>query len=136
MAYRSDMSAGGTGSMPEGLLHRSWMVRSGNPLRYHMTGHIRQTVIATLGAMSQAQMIEAKLMQHGCVQIVGVDRFFSDSPADLIRVSINCAAFQPATGKQCCIRVRMMITTGVGITPATILTQWRAAKFRSEDDHR
>ncbi len=68
---------------------------------HYLAAHVGQAEIASLIAMSQLQVIEAKQVQHRRVKVVDVNRIAGNPPADVVRGAIDLAALcrhQPSKG--------------------------------------
>jgi hypothetical protein len=67
----------------------------------HLTADVGESEVAALKAVSELEMVQAKLMQHRGVQIVDVHLVLGHVPADIIGGSVNLAAFDSARPSSC-----------------------------------
>src|SRR3954447_1278993 len=66
---------------------------------HDFAAYIRQPEIATGIAIRQLLMIEAEQREHGCVQVVDVNRVFSRAEAKFIGRAMDMPAFYAATSQ-------------------------------------
>ena len=62
---------------------------STDPFWDHFSANIRESVIPALKSVSEFEVVESKLVQHGGVQVVDVHPIFSRVPPDFICFSIG-----------------------------------------------
>src|SRR5580693_3936190 len=65
-------------------------------LLHHVSGHVRQAVIAPSMTECQLRVIEAKAVQNSGVEIVDVASVLDDARAQVVRLAVNHSALDAA----------------------------------------
>ena len=94
---------------------------------------IGESHVQALEAVVKLQVIEAELMQNGCVQVVDVDRIFNRCPANLVGLSVNLAAANAATRHPQAECIGMVVSPGVLFVAAPVFGQGGPAEFAGAD---
>ena len=65
----------------------------------HVAMYVRQSKVSARITVGKSLVVQTKCMQHGCVQVMDAGRIFRSPKSKLISGSVNCAAFDTATGE-------------------------------------
>ena len=85
--------------------------------------------------MGEPEVIKAKLVQQGGMEIVQIDGILDNAPADLIGLAIGETTFESAARSEHGEGKGVVIAAcGIGIAPA-ILAERGAAKLATKDNH-
>src|SRR6266851_5847220 len=94
---------------------------------------IRQTEVATAGAIGKFRVVDAHEVEDGGVDVMDVHRLVHHLPPEVIGRSIGHAALDASAGEPHAEAVRVVVTTGMGSGSAE-LDHRRSAKLRTADD--
>ena len=61
--------------------------------------HIRQAIVPALKAVGQPGVVKAEKVQQSGIQVVNMDRIFSDVEAQFIGLSVDVPGFYTTTGQ-------------------------------------
>jgi hypothetical protein len=90
------------------------MATSGEPGADDLSPDIGEAKVAALKSMYEFEVVHAKAVEHGGVQIVDVDGVFGRSPSDFVGLAVDPAALDSAASKEGSECEGMMVATGVG----------------------
>jgi hypothetical protein len=100
----------------------------------NVTMHVSQAKIAASKPVGQFFVIEAEQMQDCRVQIMHMNRFILDAPADLVGCSNRLPTFHTTASHPEAERIWMMIAAGDFRESLSVFAEWGAAKFATPDD--
>ena len=73
---------------------------SADKCMHHFPINIRHTEISALVAVRQSLVIDSHLMQDGCVQVVQMHTVADDVVPEVVRFTVDLAAFDSAAGHE------------------------------------
>ena len=69
---------------------------SNEPIFDHAARYVCKTEVASLKAVGELLVIQPETVEHGGVQVIGMNRFFSHIPADFVGFTVDMPAFKSA----------------------------------------
>src|SRR5262245_53401102 len=105
--------------------------RSSNHFAHHVAVDVRQTEIAALIAIGQAQVVEANQVQDGGMKVMDADAVLGGAVADLVGGAVGVAGLDASAGHPIREGVRVMVSAG-----AAALHERQAAELAAPDDER
>ena len=93
---------------------------SGKPIAYHLAGDTGKAHVQTLMAVGQSLVVQAEAMEHGGVQVIGVDGIFFDGPSDIISATVDLAALEAAAGQESGKAEGVMVAAGVHLVAPSV----------------
>lgn len=97
--------------------------------------HVGESEVSTLVFKGQPFMVNPKAVQHGCVEIVDVNWFFSHVVTEVICFAVDDARPNPTTGHPLRKASWMVITTVIGFRQAALAIDC-SSKFAAPNNQR